>query len=165
MVLKRLTGELPRMPPIASTEINPEAIQLITDWITQVLPTRLSFAEWQTYYFGSPKNPAGAPTADPDRDDQNNMEEFLANTDPTNAASAFAQPRGSLTGGGTQVQFTFTQPANRAALVETSTDLVHWSLWDAKGNSPSYPSTAQARAFIAPIDIGSRQFRLQLSAP
>ena len=165
MVLTRLRGEISRMPPIASTEINPEAIQLITDWITQVLPTRLSFSEWQTRYFASPKNPAAAPTADPDRDNQNNMEEFLANTDPTDAASAFAQPRGSLTGGGSQVQFTFTQPANRAALVETSTDLVHWSLWDAKGNSPSYPSTAEPRVFIAPIDIASRHFRLQLSSP
>ena len=165
MVLTRLRGEISRMPPIASTEINPEAIQLITDWITQVLPTRRSFSEWQTYYFVSPKNPAAAPTADPDRDDQNNMEEFLANTDPTDAASRFAQPRGSLTGGGSQVQFTFTQPANRAALVETSTDLVHWSLWDAKGNSPSYPSTAEPRVFIAPIDITSRHFRLQLSSP
>ena len=44
------------------------------------------------------------------------MEEFLANTDPTDATSKFAQPRGSLTAGGTQVQFTSTQPANRSAL-------------------------------------------------
>jgi uncharacterized repeat protein (TIGR03806 family) len=165
MVLKRLNAEISRMPPIASTEINPEAIQLITDWINQVLPARLSFKEWQTRYFGSPENPAAAPTADPDRDGQSNMEEFLANTYPTDATSLFAQPRGLLAARGTQVQFSFTQPANRAALVETSTDLVHWSLWDATGNSPSYPTLDQPRIFIAPIDIAARHFRLQLSSP
>ena len=165
MVLKRLTAEIARMPPIASTEINPEAIQLITDWITQILPTRLSFSEWQAYYFRSPTDPAAAPNADPDGDGQSNMEEYLANTNPTDATNRLELPRGSITNNGTQVQFTFMQPANRAALVETSTDLVRWSLWDANGNLPSYPSAAQPRSFIAPIDIAKRQFRLQLSAP
>jgi uncharacterized repeat protein (TIGR03806 family) len=166
MALKRLTGEEPRMPPIATREIDPEAIQLVTDWITQDLPTRRSFTDWQTYYFGSTGNPDAAPTADPDRDGQNNQEEFFANTNPHDASSAFAPLRWSLTGGGRQVQFSFAQPANRAALVETSTDLVHWSLWDATGNAPSYPATAQPRIFIAPVDLENRRaFRLQLSSP
>ena len=166
MVLKRLTGEEPRMPPIATREIDPEAIQLISDWITQDLPTRLSFADWQIYYFGSTSNPDADPAADPDRDNQNNMEEYLANTNPTNATSRFAPLRGSKTLTGAEVQFTFTQPANRAALVETSTDLVRWSVWDVPGNSPSYPPTAGQRVFNTPLNIESgRFFRLQLSSP
>ncbi len=164
MVLKRLTGELSRMPPIATREIDPEAIQLVTDWITQDLPTRLSFTDWQTYYFGSTKPPQAAPTADPDLDGQNNMEEFLANTNPTDSSSRLDPLRGSTSGG--QAQFTFTQPANRAALVETSTDLINWSLWDVPGNLPSYPSAPAPRIITTPSSVeAGRYFRLQLSAP
>jgi PKD repeat protein len=46
------------------------------------------FQAWQIQYFGSTTNPAGAASADPDHDGQNNLAEFLAGTDPTNGASA-----------------------------------------------------------------------------
>ncbi|HUJ08459.1 MAG TPA: glycosyl hydrolase family 28 protein [Verrucomicrobiae bacterium] len=45
------------------------------------------FQAWQVRYFGSTNNPAADPNADPDGDGMNNMQEFLANTDPTNSAS------------------------------------------------------------------------------
>ena len=83
------------MPPLATRELDPEAIQLVTDWITRELPTRLSFADWQIYYFRSTTTPESAPSADPDRDGQNNAEEYLANTDPTNASSRFNSLLGS----------------------------------------------------------------------
>jgi uncharacterized repeat protein (TIGR03806 family) len=164
MVLQRLTGEKSRMPPLATRELDPEAIQLVTDWITRELPTRLSFVDWQIYYFRSTTTPESAPSADPDRDGQNNAEEYLANTDPTNASSRFNSLLGSTSGA--QAQFTFTQPANRAALVETSTDLVNWTPWDVPGNLPSYPITAQPRIFTLLLGVESgRHFRLQFSAP
>jgi uncharacterized repeat protein (TIGR03806 family) len=164
MVLKRLMGEVSRMPPLATRELDPEAIQLITDWITRELPTRLSFSDWQTYYFRSTTSPESQPGADPDRDGQSNAEEYLANTDPTNASSRFNSLLGSTAGA--QALFTFTQPANRAALVETSTDLVNWTLWDVPGNMPSYPGIAQPRMFTVPLNMESqRHFRLQFSAP
>jgi len=46
------------------------------------------FQAWQAQYFGDPNNPAAAPNADPDGDGMNNVQEFLAGTDPTNSASA-----------------------------------------------------------------------------
>jgi uncharacterized repeat protein (TIGR03806 family) len=167
MALLRIQGVgYPRMPPLASNQIDPDNIQLLTDWIVQALPQRLSFSQWQLYYFGSTKDPNAAPDADPDSDGQTNMEEFLANTDPTNAASALGLPQGSAVGSGTQIQFQFTQPANRAALVETSTDLSNWTLWDAPGNSPSYPPAAQPRAIVTPANADMhRFFRLRLSMP
>jgi mono/diheme cytochrome c family protein len=164
MVLQRLTGEEPRMPPIATREIDPEAIQLITDWITRDLPTRLSFREWQIYYFRSSTVPEADPVADPDLDGQNNMSEFLANTNPIESSSRLDPLRGSTNGA--QAEFTFTQPANRAALVQTSTDLINWSLWDVPGNLPSYPPAAVARIITTPSNAeDGRFFRLQLSAP
>lgn len=41
---------------------------------------------WQTKHFGS-ENPDAAPSADPDRDGQNNQTEYSAGTDPTDASS------------------------------------------------------------------------------
>ena len=45
--------------------------------------------QWQLEYFGSTNCTQAASTADPDGDGQNNLEEFLTGTDPTNSASAF----------------------------------------------------------------------------
>lgn len=48
-----------------------------------------AFQSWQIQYFGNTNNPAAEPTADPDGDGFNNLQEFLAGTDPTNSASYF----------------------------------------------------------------------------
>jgi uncharacterized repeat protein (TIGR03806 family) len=164
MALLRIEAAgVPRMPPLASNELDPGSIQLVNDWITQSLPQRLSFAQWQLYYFGSNIDPNAAPDADPDEDGQNNLEEYLAVTNPTSAASAFPWPQGSRNG--SNVQFQFTQPANRAAVVETSTDLVNWTTWDAPGNAPSFPATAQQRTFTETATGAARFYRLRLSMP
>ncbi len=57
----------------------------------QLNPTNLvTFAQWQTSYFGcTNNNPSAAPGADPDGDGQNNYAEFLAHTDPTTNVSVF----------------------------------------------------------------------------
>ncbi len=166
MALLRMTGQEPRMPPIATNEIDPEAIQLVNDWITQSLPSRQSFVQWQTQYFGSPTNPDAAPDADPDGDGQRNRAEYLAYTNPIVASSAFPLPQPSTANAGSEVRFQFVQPANRAAVIETSTDLSKWTLWDVPGNSPKYPAEAAPRTIVAPVNgERHRAFRLRLSAP
>jgi len=164
MALKRIQGAgVPRMPPLATNELDPTAIQLLTDWITQSLPQRQSFSDWQIENFGSTSNPNAAPDADPDGDGQTNLLEFFAYTNPNSAASVSPSP--ALTSANGQLELSFTQPANRAALIQTSTDLNNWTLWDVSGNSPSYAAIAQLRAFMVPLNEDKRFFRLQLSAP
>jgi uncharacterized repeat protein (TIGR03806 family) len=166
MAFKRITAKEPRMPPLASNELDPNAIQLLSEWITQELPTRLSYPQWQILYFGSTTDPRGAPDADPDLDGHKNLEEFHAYTDPTRAESAPAPAKGMILAGGTQMEFRFTQPANRAVLVETSTDGQRWDLYDVPGNAPSYPSTAQTRSLVAPLQVDPRRwFRFRSSTP
>lgn len=166
MALKRLTGEEPRMPPLATNELDPEAIELLQEWITQSLPSRLSLTQWQTLHFGSPMNPDADPDADPDRDGHNNREEFLAYTNPNLATSNLPAPTGSTMAGGTEVHFQYTHPANRSVLIETSTDLSKWTLWDVPGNAPSYPAVNESRTIIAPTTgVRHRAFRLRLSSP
>ncbi len=164
MALNRIEGNgVPRMPPLATNELDQTSIQLLTDWITQDLPQRQSFSQWQTANFGSSDDPNAAPTADPDGDGQDNLHEFLANTDPKNAASF--QPSASVARNGNQLSLSFTQPANRSAVVETSTDLADWTLWDVPGNSPTYAVMPQLRTFDVPSGEDHRFFRLRLAAP
>ena len=127
----------------------------------------MCFGEWQTLHFGSEENPIAAPEEDPDGDGQSNRAEFLGKTNPNEATSTFPDPRFSFLGGGSQIQIQFTQPANRAAQIQTSTDLSNWTLWDVPGNSPQYPSAGQMRTIMGEQDVGAgeanRYFRLQLS--
>ena len=164
MALNRIQGNgVPRMPPLATNELDPNAIQLLTDWITQSLPQRQSFSDWQIAHFGSTSNPLAASTADPDGDGQTNYQEFLAYTDP-NDAESFQSPVGlTNTGGG--VELDFLQPANRSAQIETSLDLQTWTLWDVSGNTPGYPAAAMQRMLAVPSGEDHEFFRLRLSAP
>jgi hypothetical protein len=164
MALKRIQGNgVPRMPPLATNELDPGAIQLLTDWITQSLPQRQSFSDWQIQNFGSTSDPNAAPDADPDHDGQTNLLEFLAYTDPNNAVSA-ASPAAITVNNG-QLELNFLQPANRSVLVETSIDLTHWALWDVPGNTPTYPAAAMQRALTIPSGTSEEFFRLRLAAP
>lgn len=164
MALNRIGGNgVPRMPPLATNELDPGAIQLLSDWITQSLPQRQSFNDWQIQYFGSAGNPNAAPGFDADGDGQTNFQEFLTYTIPTNAASV--APATTLIFSNSQIQLSFTQPPNRSALVESSTDLSAWTLWDVPGNGPNFSSTSQTRNFSLSSGEARRFFRLRLSLP
>jgi glucose/arabinose dehydrogenase len=162
MVIKRMQGiGVPRMPPVSTNERDLVSEQLLTDWIEDVLPTRQSFAEWQVANFGSTSAPDAQPTADPDFDGDKNSVEFLRGTPPAQLSPPFLSTLTISSSGGNFI-LQFQQPANRSALVETTTDFQTWSLWNVSGNAPSYPPAAINRTLIGPIDTSNRYFRLKL---
>ncbi|MEP6600974.1 MAG: PQQ-dependent sugar dehydrogenase [Nitrospirota bacterium] len=126
------TGGFTRMPPLASNEVDPVNIALVTDWINQSLPNRLTYAQWRLATFGSPNSPEGDPSADPDRDGVSNLAEFLAGTLAL-SGSSFLSP--SLSHSGSNASLDFTLPANRSVQVESSDNLIDWSLWNIPGNN------------------------------
>ena len=75
-------SEIGRMPPLASNELDPQAIQLLREWIADELSQRPSFSNWQTAHFGSETNPHGLPNANPDGDEAVNFLEFIEQTHP-----------------------------------------------------------------------------------
>ena len=161
MVLKRLQGAgVPRMPPLATNELDPTAIQLLTDWITLELPTRENLVQWQTARFGSPGAPAAAPSADPDRDGQTNAFEFLTGTDPLDANGRWTLNAQTVAG---NYELTFPQTENRAVLIETSLDLQTWSLWDVPDNRPNYIFEGAMRTLSGPADEPIRFFRARIT--
>ncbi len=161
MILKRLKGEgVPRMPPLGSNEIDHGTIALLTDWIENELPNRQSYMEWQQEHFASTTDPDAQPLQDPDKDQRTNALEFLQRTSPKVAASAPESTVITAVGGMFSLQF--QHPANRSCLVETSSDLQTWELWDVPGNAPLFPRQDITRALIGPADGQKRFFRLKL---
>ena len=156
MVLKRLRGDgVPRMPPLATSERDLAAEQLLRDWINLDLPSRLSLAQWQTLHFGSPGATNAALTADPDKDGQRNDLEFMTGSDPMDAAGLWTP---TLQTAGSNYQLTFPHTAKRAFLIETSTDLQAWSLWDVPDNKLEYRATTLPRTVTGPMDASAARF-------
>jgi hypothetical protein len=70
------------MPPLATTLLNTEAVNLLSEWITNGLAIYQSFADWQLAFFNSVDLPAAAPDADPDGDGAINQLEYLIGSNP-----------------------------------------------------------------------------------
>ena len=96
-----------------------------------------SIADVSKYIHSYTQQPLGTPmpwlayykqtseTADPDNDGVPNWKEYIANTNPTNATSAFAVRSFTRQADG-RFQVTFNTSANRLYRVQSSTDLVTW---------------------------------------
>lgn len=163
MVLRRIRGDgAQRMPPLGTNERDLAAETLLTAWITQELPTRQSFAEWQVAQFGSSGATGAGATDDPDGDGENNRVEFLRRTNPRSPTLPFSPVTTVV---GPNLQLSFPQVPGRSLLIETSTDLVQWSLWNVPGNSPDVPAAAGTRTLTAPLDAQQRFFRGRISLP
>jgi hypothetical protein len=160
--LHRLAGNgVPRMPPLATRERDLGAEALLTAWINTELPTRESFAQWQVTHFAGTTSPEAQPDANPDGDAENNDLEFLLRQNPLVTTLPY-RPLVHVIAG--EYVVTFEHPANRAVLVETSTDLVQWTRWDVPGNFPFHPATTQQRTLTGPAEGPARFFRLRISA-
>jgi mono/diheme cytochrome c family protein len=150
-----------RMPPLGSFELDPVNIQMLGEWITQHLPGRQTYAAWRQDRFGSTNSPAGEPGGDPDEDHRNNLEEFLAYTDPQQPDRAgFA----ALGGTGDQVTVSYALPG-REVRVEASTNLLDWRTWTVPGNDGLPLATGSVRALHGPAPGPEGFFRFQLREP
>jgi mono/diheme cytochrome c family protein len=167
VLLTRIATRGPgQMPPIASTVPDPQAIALISAWITNDLPAWESFADWQLRFFGSTNAPDAAPDADPDHDRAVNLLEYLAGTAPTNSAQAWqiSAARSNQT-----VLILLPQPANRAVQVEVATDLFSpnpWTPLDVAPNAPFFPASNRVAVVPDALDpAASRFYRARIFAP
>ncbi len=152
------TNGFTRMPPLGTNELDQTNLDLVSTWITQVLPGRQTFAQWQQVWFGSANAPMAQAADDPDGDGHSNGEEFLSGTSPLDGGS-FVQP--GVTVDGALVNLSFLLPANRSAQIEASTDLQEWSLWDVPGNS-GLPAAGGVFSISGAATDTAQFFRLRL---
>ncbi|MEY4488193.1 MAG: hypothetical protein RIQ79_701, partial [Verrucomicrobiota bacterium] len=155
-----------RMPPLATSELDPAGIALLAEWIA-ALGARSDYAAWRLATFGSATSPDGAETADPDGDGQDNRAEFISFTNPLDSTSAL---RVTLTPApsGTAIDVSFVLPPDRLWSVETSNDLATWAPWAVPGidGLPRSAASVITLTATAPTSESPRYFfRLLLSEP
>jgi mono/diheme cytochrome c family protein len=142
MILTRISTLGPgRMPPLATTVLDTQAIDLLSAWITNDLPSYQSFADWQIAHFGSTNAPEAGRDFDFDGDGAKNYLEFLTHTDPL-LETSFWNIGIERTEAG--VRIVFPHIANRAFEVQAGDDLFasdSWSALDTPGNAPFFPAS------------------------
>jgi glucose/arabinose dehydrogenase len=165
IALKRMsTLDKDRMPPLGTRVVDQEAVDLISDWITQDLPSYESFAAWQTRFFGSTDAPSAMANADSDKDGAPNYLEYLTHTDPRNGADSWhiaidRKPNG--------VAIHFPQLANRAFVVEGTPSLepAQWQALDSQSNAPIFTANPTNRIEPDSITGANRFYRVRVISP
>ena len=154
------------MPPLATTVVNAEAVNLLSEWITNGLANYQSFADWQLAFFNSTNAPAAAPDADPDYDGAINRLEYLVGSNPLLGGDAW---RIIIARTPSSVKILFPRVANRAYEVQWTTslsDAKSWIALDQPENRPFFSST-NGKTVIEDVTMpSSAQFyRVGISAP
>jgi len=165
VLLRRIEANgFSRMPPLATHQLDPGAISLVTQWITTELTNRQTFADWQLAHFGSTNDPNAAATADPDHDGANNFLEYLTQTDPQDPGSAWRLGVAVTNG---LVEISYVQVPNLGVVIELSSNLVSWAPWDVAGNQPLFPASGGAVSLSGPRSAaaGGQYFRARLIVP
>jgi hypothetical protein len=146
------------MPPLATSVVNTQAVQLLGAWITNGLSGYQSFADWQLLYFGSTNTASAQPLADPDGDGAENYLEYLTDTVPTNAAAAWGI---SITENNGNARVVIPQVANRGFEVQATTGLLNGNSWSAlnlPANAPFFPSSNRTAIVEDSIQPGPPRF-------
>jgi hypothetical protein len=146
-----------RMPPLGSTLVDTPAVSLFSSWITNDLPSYLTFSHWQVAHFGSTSAPGSAPDADPDGDGASNRLEYLTGTDPQAALSAWSI---ALQPDFESMSIVFPQIANRGFEVQASADLSGSAPWQALNvpeNAPFF-SVSNRVSVVTDGSFGTSRF-------
>jgi glucose/arabinose dehydrogenase len=153
------------MPPLATSIVNTQAVNLLAAWITNELPSYVSYATWQTNYFGSTNSPDAAQLADPDGDNADNYLEYLTGTNPTNSASGWGVSMASSNGNAVVV---IPQIANRAFEIQSTTNLFNTNSWtplNIPDNAPFFPISNRTATVTEPLQSAPRFYRARVFEP
>ena len=167
MLLSRIATRGPgQMPPLSSTLVDAQALALLARWITNDLPAWRTFPQWQLEKFGSTNAPNALAFADADLDGANNYQEFLAGTNPNDAAEAWAL---DIDRNGPGVAIRYPRVLNRSAEVQWTTNLFNplaWQFLDLPANQPFYSATNGTTIVPDTVDGAPAKFyRARLSEP
>jgi uncharacterized repeat protein (TIGR03806 family) len=144
-----------RMPPLATSELDLQGIELLTAWIDDA---RELYDGWRDGYFAA-NDPNAAKTADPDSDGVNNYDEYLLGSSPVSGAN----PWQAGTAGGT---LTFLRKSHRYYAIETSDSLGNWQPWSIPEIDRAYQATDTLTEIPLPVSpTGKQFFRFQVTEP
>jgi len=164
IMLQRMSTRGPKqMPPIASNIPDQAGANLLRDFVVNAMPSRLSFAQWQSANFADPSSPQAAPGADPDSDGASNLLEYLATTDPLDPSAAW---KISASATGALIKIEAVNPPNRAVIVEAADSLAGPWTQDLQNNNPTFPAVLKrATVFDLQPSSATRYYRARIMAP
>jgi hypothetical protein len=127
ILLSRLSGccGFTRMPPLASSELDKEAVASITEWIGLLDDTQ-AYRSWRLENFGSDSSSKGDPSFDADIDQFSNYFEFLLESNPNEAGSS---PFVQLNLSPEKASLIYESLAQRSIQLEISEDMINWKPW------------------------------------
>jgi hypothetical protein len=154
------------MPPLATTVLNTEAVNLLSEWITNGLSNYQNFADWQLMFFNSTDLPDAGPNSDPDHDGAVNELEYLVGSNPLIGADAW---RITVHPNASSVQIHFPRRANRAFEVQWTANLQDAESWiplDHPDNRPFFSSRNEDATIQDVLSPSSAKFyRVRVYAP
>jgi hypothetical protein len=150
-----------RMPPLASSVIDKDAVKLISDWIEDDLPQFETFDAWAAGKF-----PEGTPTRDDDADGDgvSNYVEYLMGSDPKQVD---APPLADVTIENGEVKLRFKHPADRGVFFEWTDELPssNWRPVLAPENKLIFPDETATRTITDPLSGERKYYRMRVIEP
>ena len=150
------THDFTRMPPLASSKLDLQGIDLITRWLQA--PVNQTYAEWVIERFGAPDALNSEKSDDPDFDGFNNLHEFIKRTDPLDSES---RPSTKFTVDNNQLALAIDLTPDRGYTIESSNDLNTWSEW-----TPSTPhpiaDPVNSQETVIPISSDNQPLYLRI---
>lgn len=148
-----------RMPPLATSEIDYEAAQLLSEWIAAEVSPHTTYTRWRIALFGDSVSAIGSPGHDADGDGMSNRFEYLTHTDPHDSTSVWKPGFGIANG---NAIYHFEGIPDRSIRAYHSPDMIDWSIWqDPANNGVPIPGNA-GKTLQAPVDSNKRFFRLSI---
>ncbi len=151
------------MPPLGTSVVNTNAVELLRSWITGPLTQYVRFPEWQTNHFGAVRGPDTGPAADADSDGLSNELEWLLGEDPNNPARTWTVSVAKEAG---ELVLRFEHRAGLLMQVETGNPFTSapWTTVPGRANRFHLPAThlpAEVRLPLA--DAETRFFRVAVT--
>ncbi len=155
------------MPPVATSEVNQEAVDIVKRFIESVVAEDESFEHYTESHFSNPSAVEAESDSDPDGDGLSNYKEFLLKSNPL------------LSGGELELQYfevnqnlnlSFNSIPGRRIELEFKNDFSEsdsWQLLGVPGSVSSYPASSES---VEILDINilnndHRYYRLKIDTP
>lgn len=164
VLLQRISrNNILRMPPLGSSELDHEAIELIKRWILEGFEEPQSYSEWAIRHFGDVNHSDAIFFADPDGDGITNLFEALTLTNPLDKEDYFKM---HLTKSKDSMKLVIPGVTNRYVEVEwteTPNDSASWKSLDLPENTFFFPASAEERSIdLESIDQDKAFFRARV---